>query len=356
MKVSVPYHSWSLWILLGVARYAEPVDFSNSRTDSAGAGRNSPPHPEVSDKEVSILSNVTSGWDPRNDVAEVLFDEAAVQQRVRELAGAITADYLPLWEQQPGWSLAVVTVLRGAVFFATDLVRAVRLPVTLDFIALAPYRAPGRVQILKDLEDDIRDRDVLIIEDIIDTGLTMSYLLTQLRARQPRSIALATLINRSGLRLAHDLPVRYAGFDVRDEFVVGYGLDFRERYRDLPFIGVLRDEVMSEPARQSRFAHPSEEEFAQLLEFYRIRWEYEPRTFVLREDEHGNISVGFSPDFYLPDFDLYVEVTTKKPHLMSRKLRQVEAVRAQYPGIRIELLDRAGFDVLAKKLKARERS
>lgn len=297
----------------------------------------------------------SSGWDPRSDIAEILFDEAAVQDRVRELADAITADYLPLWEQQPGWSLAVITVLRGAVFFATDLVRAIKLPVTLDFMALASYRAPGRVQIMKDLEDDIRDRDVLIVEDIIDTGLTMSYLLTQLRARQPRSITLATLINRSGLRLAPDLPVRYAGFDVRDLFVVGYGLDFRERYRDLPFIGVLRDEVMAEPVHRARFAHPSEEEFAQLLEFYRIRWEYEPRTFVLREDESGNVSVGFSPDFYLPDFDLYVEVTTKKPHLMNRKLRQVEALQKQYPDLRIEMIDRADFDVLAKKLKARER-
>jgi len=302
------------------------------------------------------LHQQTFGGDPRMDVAEILFDEAAIQQRVRELADAITADYGPLWQQEPGWSLAVVTVLRGAVFFATDLVRAIRLPVTLDFMALASYRAPGRVQIMKDLEDDIRDRDVLIIEDIIDTGLTMSYLLTQLRARQPRSLTLATLINRSGLRLAHELPVRYAGFDVRDLFVVGYGLDFRERYRDLPFIGVLRDEVMAEPVRTTRFAHPSEEEFAQLLEFYRIRWEYEPRTFVLREDENGNVSAGFSPDFYLPDFDIYVEVTTKKPHLMSRKLRQVEALRLQYPNVRIELLDRAGFDVLAKKLKARERT
>lgn len=101
------------------------------------------------------------------------------------------------------------------------------------------------------------------------------------------------------------------------------------------------------------FAHPSEEEFARLLDFYRIKWEYEPRTFVLREDEEGNVEVGFSPDFYLPDFDLYIELTTKKSHLMDRKLRQVEALQKQYPDIHIKLMDRADFEILAIKLKAR---
>lgn len=302
------------------------------------------------------LSELETAFDPRADIADVLFDEEAIRARVAEVAATITADYLPNWQQNPRWSLTVVTVLRGAVFFAADLVRAMGLPVTMDFLALAAYRAPGRVQIIKDLEEDIRDRDVLVVEDIIDTGLTMAYLLSQLRARQPRSITVVTLIDRLGLRLVHDLPVKYVGFDVQDLFVVGYGLDFRERYRDLPFIGVLRDEVMAEKAARPRFAHPSEEEFAQLLEYYRIRWEYEPRTFVLREDENGKVAVGFSPDFFLPDFDLYVEVTTKKPHLMNRKLRQVEAVRRQYPEVRIELLDRADFEILAKKLKARERT
>jgi hypoxanthine phosphoribosyltransferase len=302
------------------------------------------------------MAGQPEGWDPRDDIADVLFDEAAVRGRIDALAQGITADYLPRFQADPRWHLSVVTVLRGAVFFATELVRRVRLPVTMDFMALASYRAPGRVQILKDLEDDIQDQDVLVVEDIIDTGLTLRYLLSQLQARQPRSLTVATLIDRSGLRLAPDLPVRYRGFEVRDLFVVGCGLDYQERYRELPFIGVLKDDVMTQRAARPRFAHPSEEEFAQLLEFYRIRWEYEPRTFVLREDENGNVSVGFSPDFFLPDFDLYVEVTTKKPHLMSRKLRQVEAMHRQYPDVRIELLDRAGFEVLAKKLKARERT
>ena len=112
------------------------------------------------------------GWDPRADLAEVLFDEETVRRRITEIGAAITEEYRPAWEQNPRWSLLVITVLRGAVFFATELVRAIRLPVVMDFLALASYRAPGRVQIVKDLEEDILDRDVLVVEDIIDTGLT----------------------------------------------------------------------------------------------------------------------------------------------------------------------------------------
>jgi|GEM_PF-38984 len=289
-----------------------------------------------------------------DDIGEVLYSEEAIQQRVRELAAQINEAYLPRWQENPRWSLTVISVLRGAVFFVTDLVRHLEVPVTLDFMAIAAYGTRGRVQILKDLEDDIEDRDVLVVEDIIDTGLTLGYLLTQLRARSPRSLNVATLIDRTGLRLLQDLPVRYSGFDVRDKFVVGYGLDFQERYRNLRYIGVLKDEVMAEEPQKRRFAHPSEEDFAKLLDYYRIRWTYEPKTFVLREDEEGKIEVGFSPDFYLPDYDLYIEVTTKKPHLMNRKLRQVEAMRRQYPSVRIDLVDRADFEILAKKLKARE--
>lgn len=300
------------------------------------------------------MSHSAQPRDPRADIAEVLHDTAAIQKRVQELAGSITADYLPAWEEDPEFNLVLISVLRGAVFFLSDLARQIRLPVTLDFMAVASYGLTGRVQILKDLQDDIQNKDVLVVEDIIDTGLTLSYLLSQLRARQPRSLAVATLIDRPGLRIVHDLPVRYTGFDLGDVFVVGYGLDFRERYRHLPFLGTLKPEVLEEPERP-RFAHTSEAEFARLLDFYRIRWKYEPRTFVLRENGNGGVEAGFSPDFYLPDFDLYVETTTRKAHLMNRKLRQVEALKQQYPEVKIELLDRAGFDVLAKKLKAHER-
>jgi len=299
------------------------------------------------------LTNPLQAWNPTADIADVLFDEPAIRRRIQELAEAIRVDYWPHWQQDPRWNLMLISVLRGAVFFVTDLARAIQLPSTVDFMAVAAYGATGRVQILKDLQDDIKDRDVLVVEDIVDTGLTLAYLLSQLRARQPRSLAVATLIDRSGLRLMHDLPIKYVGFDVKDAFVVGYGLDFRERYRHLPFIGVLRDEIMEESDRP-RFAHPSEEEFAGLLEFYRIRYQYEPRTFVVREANGGQAEVGFSPDFYLPDFDLYIEVTTRKPHLMNKKLRKVEALRTQHPDVHIELLDRSDFEMLAKKLKARE--
>lgn len=294
--------------------------------------------------------------DLRADLAQVLFTEDQIHRRVLELAGAINADYAAHAERDPHWSLAVVSVLRGAVFFVTDLVRAINQPVTLDFMAVSAYGTSGRVRILKDLEDDIQGRDVLVVEDIIDTGLTLRYLLTQLAARQPRSLAVATLIDRSGMRLARDLPLRYSGFDVPEAFVVGYGLDFQERYRNLPCIGVLKPEVMAEAREQPRFAHPSEAEFARLLDFYRIHWEYEPRTFVLRTSADGHVEVGFTPDFYLPEFDLYIELTTKKPHLMDRKLRQMESLRQQNPALQIELVDRADFEHLAQKLKGRERS
>lgn len=295
-------------------------------------------------------------WDPMDDIATVLYTPEQIRERVAAMARAVEADYQERLEQDRRWSLAVISVLRGAIFFVTDLVRELQLPVTLDFIAVSAYGTSGRARIIKDLEDDIQGRDVLVVEDIIDTGLTLSYLLSQLRARQPRSLTIATLINRSGLRLAPDLPLKHAGFDVPGEFVVGYGLDYQERYRNLPFIGVLRSEVMADARPQPQFAHPSEAEFARLLDFYRIRWQYEPRTFVLRTDSAGRVEVGFSPDFYLPDFDLYVELTTKKSHLMDRKRRQIEAVMQLYPDVRVELVDRSDFAMLALKLQARDRA
>lgn len=303
-----------------------------------------------------MSTTMPGAWDPSADVDQILYSAESIQKRVQAMAAQITQEYLPRWQEDPAWSLLVVSVLRGSVYFVVDLTRAIQLPVGVDFMAIASYGETGRVRILKDLDEDIRGRDVLVVEDIIDTGMTLGYLLSQLKARGPRSLKVATLVERSGLRLVPDLPVAYTGFDVADLFVVGYGLDFQERYRTLRFIGVLKEEaLLPPPAVRPRFAHPSEEEFSRLLDFYRIRWQYEPTTFTLRETPDGQIDVGFSPDFYLPDFDLYIEVTTKKPHLMNRKLRQVEALRAQHPGIQIELLDRADFAILAMKLKARER-
>lgn len=186
-----------------------------------------------------------TAWDPRADIDAVLFTEEAIRQRVQELAAAITADYLPRWQADPTWSLLLVSVLRGAIFFVTDLARALGIPTTIDFMAIASYgRAhAGKVRILKDLEDDIQGRDVLVVEDVIDTGLSLRYVLRSLQARGPHSLNVVALMDRPGLRIAQDLPVRYTGFEIGETFVVGYGLDYRERYRDLPFIGVLKAEV-----------------------------------------------------------------------------------------------------------------
>lgn len=181
-------------------------------------------------------------------MAEVLFDAPAIQQRVQELAAAITADYLTRWQADPQWNLVLVSVLRGAIFFVTDLARALGIPTTMDFLAVTPYgrTSRGKVRIIKDLDDDISGQDVLVVEDIVDTGLTLGYLLNSLRARRPRSLAVATLLDRPGLRIIQDLPVKYTGFEIGEVFVVGYGLDYRERYRDLPFIGIPKEEVIAD--------------------------------------------------------------------------------------------------------------
>lgn len=180
------------------------------------------------------------------DIARVLYDAKTIQSRVQELAAAITADYLPCWQADPAWRLVLVSVLRGGIFFLTDLARALDLPVIIDFMAIAPFggrSAHGKVRILKDLEDDVLDRDVLVVEDIIDTGLTLSYMLDVLRGRRPRSLQVASLLDRPGLRIVDQLPVAYTGFALGDLFVVGYGLDYRERYRELPFIGIPKEEI-----------------------------------------------------------------------------------------------------------------
>lgn len=191
-------------------------------------------------------------YDPMADIAQVLFSAAAIQKRVEALGAAIARDYLPRRQADPHWSLLLVSVLRGGIFFLTDLARAIALPTTVDFMALTQYGTPGqgRVRILKDLEDDIADRDVLVVEDIIDTGLSLGYLLGVLQARRPRSIQVATLLDRPSLRIVEHLPVRYTGFSIDDVFVVGYGLDYRQRYRDLPFIGVLKEQLFDERGTQ----------------------------------------------------------------------------------------------------------
>lgn len=173
-------------------------------------------------------------------LGRVLFTAEQVQARVHELAAAIDADYA-------GRPPLLVGVLKGSVVFLSDLLRALTLPVTCDFIAISSYgpasARSGVVRFLKDLDTAIEGRDVLIVEDIIDTGLTLRYIVRNLLARRPASLEICTLLNRPARRLA-ELPLRYVGFDLPDVFVVGYGLDYREHYRGLPYIAVLEDQAI----------------------------------------------------------------------------------------------------------------
>ena len=175
-------------------------------------------------------------------VEEVLVDEAALAQRVTELGAEITADYR-------GRDLLLVGVLKGAVFFIADLMRAIDIPCEVDFMAISSYGSAtdssGVVRILKDLDLSIENRNVLVVEDIVDSGLTLSYLVRTLRARRPASLEVCALLTKPARRRTDD-PCRYVGFEIPPRFVIGYGLDFAERYRNLPYVGVLRDELAAQ--------------------------------------------------------------------------------------------------------------
>ena len=175
-----------------------------------------------------------------SDLDHILFSEEQIQVCVRDMGAAITRDY-------QGKDLVVISVLRGAAVFMTDLVRQIRLPLEMDFMAVSSYgkaaKSSGVVSIQKDLSTDITGRHVLIAEDIIDSGLTLHYLFNNLESRKPASIAIAALL-RKDLPGQPDLPYEYVGFMCPDEFVVGYGLDYAERYRNLPYIGILRPDII----------------------------------------------------------------------------------------------------------------
>jgi hypoxanthine phosphoribosyltransferase len=174
------------------------------------------------------------------EIAEgVLFAEDVIQDRVAELGRRISGDYA-------GKDLVLVTVLRGGVFFLADLCRHIELPLRLDFMAISSYAHEahtGSVRITKDLDEDIEGASVLVVEDIIDTGLTLNYLLSVLRSRGPASIEVAVLLDRDVRRIV-DLPIAYRGFTMPDHFVIGYGLDLRGRYRNLRYVATLPDSVM----------------------------------------------------------------------------------------------------------------
>ncbi|AXB45660.1 hypoxanthine phosphoribosyltransferase [Amycolatopsis albispora] len=177
------------------------------------------------------------------DIASVLITEQQINDKITELAEQVAADYPP-----GGTDLLLVGVLKGAVMFMTDFARALPVPAQLEFMAVSSYgsstSSSGVVRILKDLDRDIAGREVLIVEDIVDSGLTLSWLLKNLASRNPASLQVCSLL-RKPEAVKVDVPVKYIGFDIPNEFVVGYGLDYAERYRDLPYIGTLDPKVYS---------------------------------------------------------------------------------------------------------------
>ena len=174
---------------------------------------------------------------PPASIGEALVKQDDLERRVRELGAEISRDY-------EGKELFLVGVLKGAVFFLSDLMRAIEVPCEVDFMAVASYGSStdssGVVRILKDLDATIEGKDVLIVEDIIDSGLTLSYLLRTLRARDPRSLEVCALLTKPERREV-DLPIRYTGFEIPNRFVIGYGLDHAERFRNLPYVAVLEE-------------------------------------------------------------------------------------------------------------------
>lgn len=173
-------------------------------------------------------------------VESLLLSEERIAERVREIGREITRDYA-------GRDLVLVTVLRGGIVFLADLCREIDLPLRMDFMSISSYGPDakhGSVRILKDLDEDVEGASVLVVEDIIDTGLTLNYLLKVLRQRDPASLEVAVILDKDVRRIV-DLPIAYRGFEIPDRFVVGYGLDHRHRLRNLPYVGTLGDEVMT---------------------------------------------------------------------------------------------------------------
>jgi hypoxanthine phosphoribosyltransferase len=185
----------------------------------------------------STLSAYVEAYEP--DIQKVLISSEEIQARLAEIGELITRDYV-------GRSLLFVGVLKGAFVVMADLARYVRLPLEFDFMAVSSYGAAtktsGVVRILKDLDHDLEGRDVLLVEDIVDSGLTLKYLLKNLAARKPASLEVAALLRKEGIQMV-PLDIRYTGFDIPPEFVVGYGLDYGERFRNLPYVATLKPEA-----------------------------------------------------------------------------------------------------------------
>jgi len=188
----------------------------------------------------STLSAYVEAYEP--DIQKVLISSEEIQAKLEEMGERITSDYA-------GRSLLLVGVLKGAFVVMADLARYIRLPLEFDFMAVSSYGAAtktsGVVRILKDLDHDLEGRDVLLVEDIVDSGLTLKYLLKNLAGRKPASLEVAALLRKEGLQMV-PLDIRYTGFDIPPEFVVGYGLDYAERFRNLPYVATLKPEAYGE--------------------------------------------------------------------------------------------------------------
>jgi hypoxanthine phosphoribosyltransferase len=187
---------------------------------------------------------VTQATELERGVGEILIEPDSLRSRIVELGEEISAYY-------EGRDLLLIGVLKGAVFFMADLMRHLTVPCEVDFMAISSYGAAtdssGVVRILKDLDINVENRNVLVVEDIIDSGLTLSYLMRTLEAREPSSLEVVALLTKPARREI-DVPVRWIGFEIPNRFVIGYGLDFAERYRNLPYVGVLNDDLIPEGA------------------------------------------------------------------------------------------------------------
>lgn len=170
-----------------------------------------------------------------NEKITVLIDEETIENRIKEIAEQISKDY-------EGKEVRLICILKGSIFYTAELAKRLRIPSTIDFMSVSSYGAgtvsSGQVNIKKDLDESIEGLDVIVVEDIVDTGNTLSQLIPELKKRSPKSIEIATLLDKPSRREV-DIDVRYIGFEVEDKFVVGYGLDYNQNYRDLPFIGVV---------------------------------------------------------------------------------------------------------------------
>jgi hypoxanthine phosphoribosyltransferase len=174
-----------------------------------------------------------------NDIKEVLYNEDQLRDKIRQMGAKISNDY-------SGKELVLIGVLKGSVVFMADLIRQITIPCKMDFMAVSSYgsstETSGVVKILKDLDYDIQGKDVLIVEDIIDSGVTLKYLMKYLSARKPSSIEIICMLNKPDRRKV-DIDVKYLGYNVPDYFLVGFGLDFAQKYRNLPYVGILKEEI-----------------------------------------------------------------------------------------------------------------